>query len=130
MKSKIFVCIIIFITTIMIFNINYAARIDEGPYTPGVFHPEDYRPDSMTEVQGGTRLQSMGNTVIGFLRTIGSIVSVAVLAILGIKYMFGSVEEKAGYKETMRPYVIGAVLVFGITNLLAIFTNLIPSLIK
>ena len=130
MKSKIFVCIIIFITTIMILNINYAARTDEGPYSTGVFHPEDYRPNSMTEVQGGTRLQSMGNTVIGFLRTIASIVSVAVLAILGIKYMFGSVEEKAAYKETMRPYVIGAVLVFGITNLLAILTNLIPSLIK
>lgn len=130
MKNKVFISILIFILIIMIMNITYAARTDEGSWSTGIFRPDDYAPSSTTEVEGGDRLQSMGNTVIGFLRTIGSIISVAVLAILGIKYMFGSVEEKATYKETMKPYLIGAVLVFGITNLLAIVVSIVPSLIN
>ena len=40
-------------------------------------------------------------------------VSVIVLLVLGIKYMIGSAEEKAEYKKTMIPYLVGAVLVFG-----------------
>ena len=71
----------------------------------------------------------MGNVIIGALRTVGSIVSVAVLAVLGIKYMVGSVEERATYKETMKPYLIGAVLVFAITNILGIIVNVATSLI-
>ena len=44
---------------------------------------------------------------------VGSGVAVIALIILGIKYMMGSVEEKAEYKKTMMPYVIGALMVFG-----------------
>ena len=34
--------------------------------------------------------------------------------------MAGSIEEKAQYKETLGPYFIGAVLVFGIITVLKI----------
>ena len=105
----------------MIANVNYAA-ID--------FNPSNWEPNSTTEVTGADRLLDFGNIIIGILRTVGTIISVAVLAILGIKYMMGSVEEKATYKETMRPYLIGAVLVFGITNILAIIIDVGTSLIK
>lgn len=33
--------------------------------------------------------------------------------ILGIKYMLGSTEQKATYKKSMLPYLVGAVLLFG-----------------
>ena len=42
--------------------------------------------------------------------------------------MLGSVEEKAQYKETLGPYFLGAVLVFGITNVLSIVYNIAISL--
>ena len=122
MKNKILGIILIFIILIfMIANVNYAA-ID--------FNPSNWEPNSTTEVTGADRLLDFGNIIIGILRTLGTIISVAVLAILGIKYMLGSVEEKATYKETMRPYLIGAVLVFGITNILAIIIDVGTSLIK
>lgn len=54
----------------------------------------------------------IGNRIITTVSTIGSITSVIVLVILGIKYMLGSVEEKASYKSSLLPYVIGASLVF------------------
>ena len=50
--------------------------------------------------------------VITVVQTVGSIASVVCLIVIGIKYMTGSVEEKAEYKKTLMPYVIGAALVF------------------
>ena len=48
--------------------------------------------------------------------------------IIGIRYMAGSVEAKAQYKETLGPYFIGAVLVFGITTTLKIVYDIAQSL--
>ena len=45
--------------------------------------------------------------------TLCFVIAVIVLLILGIKYMIGSASEKAEYKKTMIPYLVGAVLVFG-----------------
>ena len=82
------------------------------------FDPEDWSPDSTTKVKGANLLKTIGNDIIGTVTMIGSIVSVITLIILGIKYMLGSVEERAEYKKTLTPYVIGAVMVFGITNII------------
>lgn len=60
----------------------------------------------------------IGGTIVSFIRGVGTIVSVVTLAIMGIKYMVGSVDEKAEYKKEMVPYLIGAVLVFGLSNLI------------
>lgn len=57
-------------------------------------------------------IEKVGNQIIQIVSTVGSIVSVIVLVVLGIKYMMGSAEEKAEYKKTLLPYIIGAGLVF------------------
>ena len=57
---------------------------------------------------------------------VGVIVSVITLMVLGIKYMFGSIEEKAEYKKTAIYYIIGAVLIFSgttVPNILYIITT-------
>ncbi len=64
------------------------------------------------EVSGTTGIQNVGNQIITIVSTVGSIASVIVLVVLGLKYMMGSAEEKAEYKKTLLPYVIGAGLVF------------------
>ena len=70
-------------------------------------------PDQLTGTPPtGTDVQDFGNRIIGILQTIGIVLSVVILIILGIKYMMGSAEEKADYKKTMIPYVIGAVCIF------------------
>lgn len=66
-------------------------------------------------------LQDKANGIIGVITTIGVVVSVISLIAIGIKYMLGSVEEKAEYKETLKPYLIGAFLVFTV--------SLVPQLI-
>ena len=71
--------------------------------------PGDLKGNGATLGEG----QNLVNTIIGWLTGIGMAVSVIVLLVLGIKYMIGSAEEKAEYKKTMIPYLVGAVLVFG-----------------
>ena len=70
-------------------------------------------------------IENFGNELITIISTIGSIVSVVVLVILGIKYMLGSVEEKAEYKKTFLPYLIGAILVFSASVVAGIVFRLV-----
>ena len=76
------------------------------------------------------KVMNIGNTIIGIIQFLGSFASVIVLIIIGIKYMTGSVEEKAEYKKTLFPYLIGAILVFTLTNILAIINNITNGLLK
>lgn len=88
-------------------------------------NPDDYHPENTTRAVGNTdKISKIGNAIIGLIRTVGSLASVAVIIILGIKYMAGSIEEKAKYKETMVPYVIGAALTFGIINILSMIISI------
>ena len=62
-------------------------------------------------------LKEKTENVLGIVQVIGSVVSVIMLMAIGIKYMLGSVEEKAEYKKTIIPYLIEAALVFSGTTI-------------
>lgn len=64
------------------------------------------------------KLTDKVSVILGVVQIVGSLFSVICLIILGVKYMMGSVEEKAEYKKTLVPYTIGAFMVLGISNLL------------
>lgn len=66
-----------------------------------------------TSTSASTSITDMGNQIIGIITTVGVVVAVVVLLVLGIKYMMGSASEKAEYKKTMIPYLVGAILIFG-----------------
>ena len=71
-----------------------------------------------------TKIDNFGQGIIKVITTVGSICSVVVLIMLGIKYMMGSVEEQAEYKKTLLPYVIGASMVFAASSLVSIIYNI------
>ena len=73
-------------------------------------------------------IQGLGNKVIQIVSVVGSIASVIVLVVLGIKYMMGSAEEKAEYKKTLLPYLVGAALVFAASSIAGIVFNFTSSL--
>ena len=73
--------------------------------------------------------KEIGKKIIGMVQAIGSIISVLVLVILGIKYMMGSAEEKAEYKKTMIPYLIGAILVFAASNIAGVMYNVSKTIV-
>ena len=82
-----------------------------------VYTPTEFKPQIDTDANGTTNVKSVGGKIVGLIRVIGTIASVGMLIVLGIKYMMGSAEERAEYKKTLFPYFIGAVLMFGATNL-------------
>ena len=63
------------------------------------------------------KIDSLGQDIVKIVSTIGSVISVIVLIVLGIKYMMGSAEEKAEYKKTMIPYLVGAILIFAASTI-------------
>ena len=69
-------------------------------------------------------VEKIGNKILGVIQIIGSVMAVGILMVLGIKYMIGSAEEKAEYKKTMIPYLIGAVFLFAAVNLASYIFNI------
>ncbi len=59
-----------------------------------------------------TSIDTAGKKLVGVLQAVGVVLSVVVLIVIGIKYMMGSAEEKAEYKKTFVPYIVGAALIF------------------
>ena len=92
------------------------------PFSGGSWvNPDSYNPGELTDAG---KVMEFGNSIIGIIQFVGTFASVIVLIILGIKYMLGSVEEKAEYKKTMWPYLIGAILVFATTTILSVIETI------
>lgn len=64
-----------------------------------------------------SKVVSLGATIVTIMQTVGIVVAIVILLVLGIKYMVGSAEEKAEYKKTMIPYIVGAILIFAATTI-------------
>lgn len=82
-------------------------------------------PSSVTpsDTSADTEIQNFGGKILSAVTTAGIVLSVIVLAVLGIKYMLGSAEEKAEYKKTLMPYLVGAILIFGASAIANIVYN-------
>ena len=72
-----------------------------------------------------TSMTNLGSKIIGTIQVLGIMIAVVILLVLGIKYMVGSAEEKAEYKKTMMPYVVGALLIFAASTIVNILYNVI-----
>ena len=72
-------------------------------------------------------LTTVGNNVVTIINVVGFVIAVIILLIIGIKYMIGSASEKAEYKKTMIPYIVGAVLIFAGTSLVRVIYSLANS---
>lgn len=70
-----------------------------------------------TDTEGTSDIADIGNTIMGLIQVAGIVIAVIILMVLGIKYMMGSAEEKAEYKKTMIPYIVGAILIFAASTI-------------
>jgi trbC/VIRB2 family len=70
--------------------------------------PKDIKADEVKT----DAISTAGKKLVGVFQAIGIVLSVVVLTVIGIKYLMGSAEEKADYKKSLIPYVVGAALVF------------------
>jgi len=93
-----------------------ASSVVYARFTPTQVQPRYY-------IEMG-QARNMGRTVIGIVRNLSVIAGVIVIAMIGIKFMFGSVEERAEYQKSFLPIVIGAILVMGATTIVSMLFNI------
>lgn len=74
--------------------------LDPGQVTPDI------------SAVNATGIQSIGRKILGGIQVISAVLATIILAVLGLKYMMGSAEQKADYQKSMVPYIIGALLIF------------------
>ena len=73
-------------------------------------------------------MQGWAGKIMGIIRNVAVIASVIILMVIGVKFILGSTEEKAEYKKSLIPIVVGIVLVVGATTIAAfIFNNIATS---
>lgn len=77
---------------------------------PDYYHPKTLSPEE-------PEIQEKAGKILGYINNIGIVVSIITLVIIGIKYMLGSIDEKAEYKKTMIYYMLGALLLFSATTI-------------
>ena len=108
---------IIFITAffVVLFSISNSVKAD--------FNPEAYKPGSVTRVEAEP-VFGIGEKVYGALMNVATVVAILTIAIIGLRYIFASVEQKAEYKATMLPWFIGAILIVTLTSILGIVEQL------
>lgn len=87
--------------------------------TQGRINPDDYESDGPRSGDVAS-MYKFGGSIAGVIQIVGTIVSAGAMIIIGIRYVIASADEKAEYKERMFPYFIGAVLLFGASNIVNI----------
>lgn len=95
----------------------------------GVIDTDKYKSGDLTEDDYKTAFE-MGGTIVNVLSTVGTVIAVAGIMILGIKYMMGSIEEKAEYKKTMIPYLVGCIFIFCIPKIVSIIYGIVAEVNK
>lgn len=63
------------------------------------------------KAEGSDGVIKIAGNVVKWIRTLAVIAAVIIISILGIKYMIGSTEERAEYKKSFMPLIIGIVVV-------------------
>lgn len=94
--------------------------------TAGDFVSDTYAND--TAKVSKESLQNFSNTFYGIFLAVASAVTVIVGLIIGIKYMFSSVGERANIKQMLIPYVVGCIVVYGSFGIWALVVSLLDSM--
>lgn len=73
---------------------------------------------------GESQVRYVMNAVIKIIQIAGSGIALMIVTILGVKYMLASPGEKADYKKTAVPIVIGCVLLFAGVNIAGMIADI------
>lgn len=107
-------------------TMSYAAKVGVDTGTAGVkdvISTDYYKPGDLKSEDYEEAFR-LGGVIVNTLRVVGIVIAIAGLMIIGIKYMISSVEQKAEYKKTMIPYLVGCILIFAITTIVSIIYEL------
>lgn len=111
--KKIILCVLMFMFVLLFFRtISFAGD---------TLDPDNYH--TTLKYDDATYIFDKGGELLKILRDIAAIVSVLTLSIIGVRYMVGSVEQKAEYKQTMMPVVVGCILIASLSAILTLIQS-------
>ena len=129
-KNKInkinFICICLIFIFILFSNITYSFGLSEVISSGDKFIQDGVQDTSPTIEQND--LQGMSNLIYNTLLIIAIVIAVIGGMVIGIKFMTGSIEEKAKIKETLIPYVAGCIVIFGAFGIWKLVINIMNSI--
>lgn len=123
LKKTIFIICLIILILLSICNITYATTMDDI-----ISGGDDFI--GAGQLGSGIGLSWEGITqasdlIYNTLLLLGVAIAVIVAAFLGIKFITGSVEEKADIKQSLIPFIIGCVVIFGAFGIWKLVTGIL-----
>lgn len=64
-------------------------------------------------------IAQIAGRIVALIRNIAVVAGVVILSVIGIKFMIGSAEEKAEYKKSLIPLVVGIIVVMAATQIVS-----------
>lgn len=102
---KILTVLLVAVMVISMFSTVFASGMTPNDVTADYSHVDS------------TNIKSIAGSILGWVRNIAAILSVVLIAILGVKFMLGSTEERADYKKSFMPLVIGLFVVLAASTI-------------
>ena len=118
-KMLIATIILLFISIVFLFPTRVQAMYEANKIATGVIDPGNFEPPALTD-SDTQPIMDKGASIVSVIQVIGIIVTIVSLILIGIKYMTGSLEEKADYKKSMIILLIGVFIFFFLTQLLGV----------
>ncbi|MCL2354552.1 MAG: pilin [Oscillospiraceae bacterium] len=122
MKGKVRLITTLLLTIILIVSLSTVVM--------GTFSPETVEHHRGQEEAGAyAAMQGVMPTVgrvLQIIRNVGVILAVIIISILGIKFILGSAEEKAEYKKSFIPLIIGILVLVAAVHIATVIFNLAP----
>ncbi len=94
-------------------------RISSSKFQDPVDNPDFWDPVESDE----SELADKAGILLGVIATVGVVAAVIILVLLGMKYLLGSVEEKANLKKSMLIYILGIIFLVACTVIPNIIYN-------
>lgn len=112
-NKKLLKIITIFVSIFYIFSVfSFAEATTIGNIGAGA---DDFisTGENQTAPISDSSLKSLTDSLYNILLIIGVVVAAIVGIVLGIQFITGSVEQKSKIKESLMPYIVGCVVIFG-----------------
>ena len=116
MKKQIKILSVIVLIIFTLFVLRNVVNADTGDMISSLSEPTYADTDEIVDI---------GEKIVGIIQIIGTVVAIVILAVLGLKYLTSSIEEKANIKGAMIPYIVGAVLIFSTTTIVNVVYSLV-----
>ena len=114
MKNKMKLISMVVVIMIMIFTLLSAVYEVKADFNPGNIINKVGTEANTVNVDT-TSLNSKAGKILAYIRNIAVIAGVIIITILGVKYMTGSLEEKAEYKKSFIPLIVGIIVIMAAT---------------